>query len=377
MPRVLNPAGRVSTVELLFDLVFVFTITQVTEIVVEDPTWAGVIRAVVVMAVVWWMYDAYAWLTNHAAPDSAAYRIPIVGAMAAFLVIALAVPEAFGEDGLAFGLAYLVVVLIHTALFVHGGSEEIVRSMLRVAPLNALSAGFLIAAGFVDGAADWVLWGLAIATHLSIPLWSVARGFNITAAHFVERHGLLMIIAFGESIVAVGIGAAGLHVDLALVAGAVLAVGIVAGMWWCYFTGDDERAEHSIARMTGDRRSNVAITAFYVDHLVMIMGLVFFAAGVKKSIAHVMEVAHQPAPWLLAGGVALYLLGDAAYRHELRLGAVRFRLAGAVVVAATGLVGSVVAAGWQLLILLAVLIGIIVVERYLAGSEESTVEAAD
>ena len=359
--RLARATERVSSVELLFDLVFVFTITQVTEIVVAHPTGAGVAQAALTMAVVWWMYDAFAWLTNQSG-EGAGLRIGLVGAMVAFLLLAVAIPDAFGATGILFGFAYLAVVLIHFGLFAKFGAPGSARSMLRVIPFNAGGAVLLIVAGFVTGPADWILFALAIAVLVSTSFTSGPVGFDIGASHFVERHGLLMIIAFGESIVSVGVGAGSHEFDLAILVGTVLCVGVVAALWWCYFTGDDERAGRSMTGAPTQQRAYLALTAFALDHYVMIFGLVLFAAGVKLAIGDVFAVAPAAGAILLGAGVTLYLVGDARYRQELALGPAALRYAGAALAAASILLGLVVPSAWQLLALLVIVAGVIALE---------------
>lgn len=359
--RLERATQRVSPVELLFDLVFVFTITQVTEIVVAHSGWAGVAQAALTMAVVWWMYDAFAWLTNQSG-EGAGLRIGLVAAMVAFLLLAVAIPDAFGASGILFGFAYLAIVLIHFGLFAVFGSPGSARSMLRVVPFNLAGAFLVLWAGFVTGPADWVLFPLAIIVMIFTSFTVGPAGFDIGASHFVERHGLLMIIAFGESIVSVGVGAGSHAFDPGILVGIVLCVGIVAALWWCYFTGDDERAGRSMTGAPSRTRSYLALTAFGLDHYVMIFGLILLAAGVKLTIGDVFAVAPPVAAILLGTGVALYLVGDARYRQELRLGPAALRYAGAALAAASILVGLAAAVAWQLLVLLVIVAAVIALE---------------
>ena len=367
--RLARATERVSSVELLFDLVFVFTITQVTEIVVEHPTWAGVGQAALTMAVVWWMYDAFAWLTNQAG-EGAGLRIGLVAGMVAFLLLAVAIPDAFGASGMLFGFAYLAIVLIHFTVFAKFGAPGSGRSMLRVVPFNLAGASLLVWAGFVTGPADWILFSLTLVVMILSSFTSGPTGFDIGASHFVERHGLLMIIAFGESIVSVGVGAGSHEFDLGVLVGIVLCVGIVAALWWCYFTGDDERAGRSMTGASSRRRAYLAITAFGLDHFVMIFGLILLAAGVKLTIGNVFAVAEPVAAILLGASVALYLVGDARYRQELELGPASLRYAGAALAGASILLGLAAAVAWQLSALLVVVIAVIAIE-WKRGSRKS------
>jgi len=200
---------RVSTIELFFDLVFVFTITQLTSVLVAEPNGVGVARVALIFGNVWWMYGGYAWLTNAVPPVGTVPRLLMLVGMAGFLVVALAIPRAFDGSGVAFGIGYLVVTFVHTGLFLRSSEESAVRAMLRLGPYNTITAGLLLAAGYTAGATRWALWTAAFVLHWTSPAVTAVGGFRIRAAHFVERHGLILLIALGESVVAVGIGVQG------------------------------------------------------------------------------------------------------------------------------------------------------------------------
>jgi low temperature requirement protein LtrA len=336
-------ASRVSSLELLLDLVFVFTISQITEVIVAQPTWTAVAQAVLTMTVVFWMYDAFAWLTNQSTPDTLAVRLLIIAAMAGFLVMSLAIPDAFGASGILFGATYLVVVWVHAGLFVaQGGSGA--RAMLRVGPINTVVALLLMASGFVEGALDWVLFLVPLVLFAISGVIASRVGFMIGASHFVERHGLLMIVAFGESIVSVGAGLTEHRLDAGLVLGAVATVAVVASLWWCYFATGDGSASRVVDAASPFRRTVIALSAFFGCHLVMILGLVGLGAGLHLALADSLAPAGQAPGWLLAAGVAVYLLGDAEYRRELSLGPWGWRVVAAGVCLALGFIGSTVPA---------------------------------
>ncbi|MFH8250479.1 low temperature requirement protein A [Microbacterium sp. B2969] len=361
--RVARVASRVSTIELLFDLVFVFTMSRVAEIVVHRPDAAGVAQGALVLALVWWMYDAFAWLTNQAAPDSTGYRIALIGAMAAFLVMSLAIPDAFGSTGVLFGVSYIVVAVIHAALFIALGGAAAGRRMIVVGTSNVLVGVLLVVSGFVEGPLDWVLFTVPLLLFLASALLSARGGFDPGASHMVERHGLLMIIAFGESIVSVGVGATEHEIGASLLVGTVLAVALVSALWWCYFDGDDTRAEARMNAVAPARRTGVALLAFYLEHLAMIFGLLLLAAGLHGLFVDPFAPLEPADAWLIGGGVALYLAGDAAYRGTLDLGPVATRLVAAPLAAATAWVGIAVAGAWQPAALLAVVVAVLVVEN--------------
>jgi low temperature requirement protein LtrA len=329
-------SSRVSTLELFFDLVFVFTITQLTAVLAAHFDALAVVRVLLMFGVIWWMYAGYAWLTNAVAPSSSVRRGFLIAGMCGFLGIALAIPTAFGAAGWAFGLGYLVVNTVHTGLFWAAGGPDVGRSLSRLAPLNAVSAGLVLAGCLLPG--GWRYAGLAAALTLQIatPYLHPAVGYDIRASHFVERHGLVVIIALGESVVAIGVGAGEHRIDVGLLAMAVLGLMLAYLLWWAYFGGDDERAEHSLAAIS-DRghRARTALHAFGYAHYPLLLGIIGLAAGLKKVIGHAGEPL-DPGPALALGiGVALFLAADALFRRILSIGSIRYRLAGAAVALAT------------------------------------------
>jgi low temperature requirement protein LtrA len=352
---------RVSTLELFFDLVFVFTLTQLTGLLADDLSPAGVARVVVIFDVLFWMYAAYAWLTNMCPPDRPARRLLLIGGMAAFLVCALAVPRAFDGGGVAFGLGYLLVVLVHGGLYASVAGAAV----LWFAVPNALAALSLIAAGFLDGPAAYALWAVPVVNQFVTPRLSTraATRLRVRPAHFVERHGLLLLVALGESVVAIGIGLGGEPLDVGLFAVAVLGLALAAGLWWAYFAGDEEGAERTLTAAPADRRFRLANNAYFYAFIPMLLGVIVLAAGVKKSIGHVGDPLAAGPALALAGGVALYLAGDVAFRRTLEIRPVGFRAAGAMLALATLLLGVWLAAGVQLVALVAVLVATIAAER--------------
>jgi low temperature requirement protein LtrA len=361
-PGQAEQAERVSTLELFFDLVFVFTITQLTAVLSDDPTPRGLLRVVLMLGVIYWMYDGYAWLTNAVAADRAARRVVLLGGMAGFLVLALTIPEAFSGGDLAFGLAYLVVVGIHAGLYSRTTVTHTVRSLVRLAPFNLASALLVLAAVVAGGPAGYLLWAAAFALEWVTPLVTGIGGFRIAPAHFVERHGLVVIIALGESVVAIGIGASGQPVDLALISVAVLGLLLAACLWWTYFGGDDSRAERALAGVPEDRRAAVAVRAFGYWHLAILLGIVVLAAGLKHAIGHAFDRLDLAHALLLAGGIAVFLAGDVGFRRTLRLGPDRFRVAAAGLCLATIPLGLKASAVLQLSFLGIVLCGALAAE---------------
>jgi low temperature requirement protein LtrA len=354
---------RVSTLELFFDLVFVFTITQLTAVLAHDPNGKGLLRASLMLVLIWWMYGGYAWLTNVVAPDRLTYQMLLLGGMAGFLVISLAVPTAFGSGGLAFGIGYLVVILIHAGLFTRSQAGASARAILKVAPLNIAAALLIIAAGLTDGIAQGVLWGLAVAVILLPSLRPPDPRFEIAPGHFVERHGLVVIVALGESVVAVGIGAAAHSVSVGLVAVAVLGLGLSASLWWAYFgEGQDERALDAMTAAPARRRPRLALNGFYHWHLLILFGIIALASALERAIGHPGDSLSFARSLALGGGVALFLAGDALFRRTLAIGEVRWRLLAAALALATVALGPEVSAVAELSSLFVVLASCLALE---------------
>ncbi|MGH4028907.1 low temperature requirement protein A [Actinomycetota bacterium Odt1-20B] len=379
---------RVSTLELFFDLVFVFTLTQLTVLLTHELSWANAGRVVLVFTVVFWMYDAYAYLTNQVPPDRPWRRLLLIIGMGGFLVCALAVPTVFGAGGVPFGLGYLLVVVVHTALYtlMHG------RDVAWFALPNILGALAVTGAGAADGRTAEALWLLALILQIATPRVIVRatrrektatgtatpglgqlglRLGGLSATHLVERHGLLLIVALGESIVAIGVGAGDLRITGQLAAGAFLALAVAAALWWTYFVRDEGAAEAVFARTPPTRRFALAIRAYYYAFLPMLLGIAFFAAGVKKSIGHLTESLPTAPALALAGGVALFLAGDVAFRRALRFGPLRYRATAVPVTLATTLLGTGLSAVAELLGLVVVLVTMLATETAPRESEHT------
>jgi low temperature requirement protein LtrA len=359
-------SGRVTTLELFFDLVFVFTITQLTTVLVTDPTPRGVLRVTLMLGVIWWMYGGYAWLTNAVAPDATGRRLLLLGGMAGFLILALAIPRAFSGGGPAFGLAYLVVVGVHAVLFTRTSSESAVRAILRIAPFNILSALLILAGGVVGGPLEYGLWALAFALEWVTPSLADTQGFEIGAAHFVERHGLVVLVAIGESVVAIGIGAAGLPIDAALVGVAVLGLLLNACLWWTYFGGDDDvRAEHALEHAPPSRRPTMALHAFGYWHLPLLFGVIAIAAGLKTATGRPFAPLEIAEALELAAGVALFLVAHALFCRTLAIPHGPWRAVAATLALLTIPLGLDLSALAQLAALVALLVAALVAEEAL------------
>ena len=307
---------RVTHLELFFDLVFVFAITQVTAFLADDLTWGGLLRGLFILAALWWTWAAYAWLTNTLDPEEGAVRLAVFGSMAAMLVVALATPNAFGVDGLLFGVAYFVVRAMHLVLYAIAGRDDpdLLRAVLRILPSALLGALLLVVAGLVDGPAQMAAWAVALAIDYLWLLVVGMRGWRVDAEHFVERHGLIIIIALGESVIAIGIGAAGVALEPAVVAAALLAIGVACALWWSYFDWAIYVSQATLAEATGEQRALLARDLYSYLHLPMVAGIVLFALGVKATLGHVLDPLDVISAVGLFGGLSLYFAGHVALR---------------------------------------------------------------
>ena len=271
-----------------------------------------------VLAAIWWAWAAYAWLTNEVDSDRGVVRLVIVAAMIAMLIASLAIPGAFEDDALLFALAYLGVRLAHILLFAAATEHVDVRGAARaLAPTATLAPALLIAASALDGTAQVAVWIAALAIDY---VGGAVRGIDrwrLSPAHFAERHGLIVIIALGESIVAIGVGAEGLELGSGELLAAALAVTLAAALWWAYFDPALPRIEAALhAAQPGRERNVMARDAFSFLHLPLVAGIVLLALGLKKTLEHVDDELRPVAAVALCGGVALYLVSDVAFRRR-------------------------------------------------------------
>ena len=318
--REVEAEQRVTSLELFFDLVFVFAITQVTGFVHHDPTWDGLLRGLLLLGALWWAWAAYAWLTNTLDPEEGAVRLAVFGSMAAMLVVALATPAAFGVDALVFAVAYFLVRANHLVLFAIAGKgdRDLLGAVLRFTPGAVLGPSLLVVAAFFDGTAEVALWVAALAIDYLGAFAARGPGWRISPEHFVERHGLIIIIALGESIIAIGVGAAGLPLDAGLIAAALLGIVVAAALWWSYFDWVIYFSQARLAEATGVERAALARDLYSYLHLPMVSGIVLFAVGMEATLAHAYEpLAVVPAIGL-CGGLAMYMGAHVAMR--LRIG---------------------------------------------------------
>jgi low temperature requirement protein LtrA len=326
--------------ELFFDLVFVFAFTQVATLLSDDPTFAGIGRGVLVVAALWWPWTAYAWLTNTVDPEEGFVGAALLVALIAMFLAALAVPGVFGDDGVLFGAAFLVVVAMHLALYALAGRghRDLFAAVLRLAPWTLLGAVLILVAGFgfADGARIW-LWVAALAsTYVGAGL-SGSTGWRVYPSHLAERYGLVLIIALGEAFVAIGIGATGVGIGLGEVVAAILGLLVATSFWLAYFDFFSIRGERMLAELRGPDRIALARDVYAYAHLPMIVGIVLFAFAMKTIVAHVGEELDFAVAFALCGGSALYLLTYSGIRirieRRVRLSSGRFVAALALLLA--------------------------------------------
>jgi len=316
--REIGAAHAVSPLELFFDLVFVFALTQVTTLLADDLTWVGMLRGFAVLAAVWWAWVAFAWLTNSITiDDDLVSRLVVLLAMGAMLVVGLAAPGAFGDTAIVFGVAYFVVRALHVLLYLYTtrGDRDVFRAVARLAPGMMIAATLIVIAGFLPpGPARVALWALALIVDFTSPLVSGTAGWKVDASHFTERHGLIIIIALGESLVALGIGATGADFTPGIVAAIALGVAVICGLWWLYFDIVSLAAERMLESVTGAARAAMARDSYSYIHFFMVWGIVLVALGLKKTLLDVDAPLKTLAVIALFGGLAMYLLAHVAFR---------------------------------------------------------------
>jgi low temperature requirement protein LtrA len=312
----LREGERVKPLELLFDLVYVLAITQCTALMVQAGTWKSLGEAALVLALLWWAWTGYAWLTSVVDPEEGAIRIALVAAMAALLLVALTVPDAFEDRALEFALAYAAVRAAHIALFFLASRDDrgLRRSVLGLGAGSMVACGLLIVGSLLDTGPQIALWTLALAIDLGEPFLASAESWRLVPLHFAERHGLIVIVALGESIVALGVGAE-VGLTFGVAAAAVLGMVLVSELWWIYF---DVVVIANVSRLVnappGQVQNALARDVYSYLHFPLVLGIVIAAFGLHETLPHVDESLHDVPAFALLGGVAIYLLGHVALR---------------------------------------------------------------
>src|SRR3954447_12382298 len=311
---------RVSPLELFFDLVFVLSFTQVTLKMADNPGWESLGEGLLILAAVWWAWSAYGWLTNSIDPDRSANRLCMFAAMGAMLVVSLSIPDAFGDRGVLFGCAYFFVRALQLVLYVRntpGASEDgDLQAILKLAPGFLLGSALLIVAGLLDGGARTSVWILAILVDWSTPLFFGTEEFHLDPAHFAERHGLIVLIALGESVLAIG-AAAGITLSAGQVFAALFGIVAVAALWWAYFDVVAIVAERRLTEAPPGEQAPLARDAYSYLHFPLIAGIVLLALGLKETLAQTGASLETVPAIALCAGPAIYLAGHIAFRERV------------------------------------------------------------
>jgi low temperature requirement protein LtrA len=356
--------SRVTSLELFFDLVFVFTLTQLTSLLAKSLSWESLLQSFLIFIVLFWMYGGYVWLTNSVPPVTPTRQLLLIAGMTAFLICALAIPDAFHETGLEFGTGYLLVMVVHSFMFVGAVGWKAARFV----PMNFLSAGAVIAAGLVDGDARYWLWLLAIAFHVVTSFLGPGTRFELRVSHFAERHGSLLLVALGESIVAIGAG--GPRLDLRFIFAAVLGLLLSAALWWIYFAHDDDAARLTMLRRPNATQIRQALGGYFYSFIPMLFGIILLATGIKSSIEHLTARLDPAHAFAFGGGVGLYLIGTILFRRASGISQVTYRYVAAGLSALTGFLGYQLSTVLQFSSLIAILILLVLAEAKLASLKQ-------
>jgi low temperature requirement protein LtrA len=384
----------VTTLELFFDLVFVFALTQITALMAHELTWHGVVRGVLLTGLLWWSWIGFAWLCNLVKADEGSVRAVLLLAMAAMFLIALAIPEAFHDlpGGLpgpvVIAIAYFLFRALHLVLFwlIADGDKTLRRTLVRFAPSMLAGTALLLVASQFHGTTQTLLWAAALGADYGGTYLIDARGWRLrSAGHFAERHGLIVIIALGESIVAIGVGVTDLPISWPIVIASLLGLGVAAALWWIYFDATVHYGEQALAAEPAETRPKLARDAYTFLHFPMVAGVVLLALGLKKVLEYVGDTEHHHLDDPLKGiglyalffGVVLYLLGHVGFKRRTTgtIGWSRLITAVLCVVAAFALV-KVPALG-QLSVLAALLAGLVAFESVRFAQERDQLKHGD
>ncbi len=378
-------AGHVTSLELFFDLVFVFTITQLTATVLPGGL-ALTGRTALLLLILWWMYGGYAWLTNAAPPVTPRRRLLLLLGMIGLFVTAMAIPHAYGSDRVVFACGYLVVVVVHAGMYVSEAARLTRGMVVQLLGWNLAGAvlGLIGALFFEDILVWWWLASFIVAVGLP-RLFSVTAlnqveddggpSFTLVPGHFVERHGLMLLIALGESVLAIGVGlGTGLEaIGLAQIAFAAISLLLAATLYWAYFgVGEDTRAEAALDALPAERAQAAGLASYGYAFWVILFGIVLSAAGLHHALAHPTDPLGWRYATQLCVGVGLFWVGLGLFRLTLGLPGALPRLAGGVVLGAITVIGALVSGMLALLCLLLVSAVVVLIEQHAETSAPQT-----
>ncbi|WP_294568167.1 low temperature requirement protein A [uncultured Arthrobacter sp.] len=339
--RVSDESHRVTTFELFFDLVFVFAFTRVTGFMAHEHSFLGVLQGMIILTLLWWSWVSFSWLSNQTHVDEGIMRLGLSVVMVAMFISSLAIPEAFHdlEGGLSgplvLALSYAVVRVLHLTLYAYaaGNDEPLRRQIAKTAVGMVLGSALIVTGALVGGPAQTWFWLAGVGVDAALTYLTSKHGnWRVhSAAHWTERYGLIVILALGESIVAIGVGASQEPVSTPILIGAVFGVALSICLWWLHFDVTAIAAEHRFAALRGAERASAAVDGYTYLHLPLVAGIVLSALGVEDVLAHVYESGPFGAlgAFALLGGAALYLLGSAGFWRRIGGGWKKWRLGGA------------------------------------------------
>ena len=349
---------KTSYIELFFDLVFVFACTQVTALILEDTSVQGFLRSALVLAMVWWAWSAYAWMTNAIDVENSVTRLLMFGAMAAGFFMALSVPDAFQDEAAWFAVAYFVARVLNSMLYAWGVRDDPgqLRAVARLSPWFVLAAVIALIGGFADADYRAWIWLASLVIDVVGTLLVARADWRVSPSHFAERYALIVIIALGESIVAIGIGTSDLERDATYALSVVVAFAGVAALWWAYFDFTAVAAERSLRRASAAARGPLARDVFTFFHYPVVLGIIFYAVAAKKTLEHPLDPLSEPGRWALGLGVAAFLCAFALMRFRVlrRIAWERLGAGAVALVVAVSLDGtdSIVTLGVVILVLI-------------------------
>jgi low temperature requirement protein LtrA len=307
----------------------------VTTVLSDDPTWSGIGHGLLILTALWWAWSSFAWLTSTVDTNYGLVSGGMLAAMAAMFVAALAVPDAFGPQGGGFGIAFLIVNIMFLALFALTArtESELLTAIIRIVPVFLTGVTLIAVAGFMHGSLRPTLWIIALAVGMFGPLLRGMTGWRPQPAHFIERHGLIVIIAIGESLIGIGIGAKGVELSASVIVAAVLGLVVVYSFWLAYFDFFPLRAQRLLAERSGAQRTALARDVFTYFHLPMVAGIVLFAFAMRSALFHVGSDLNTVRAFGLCCGPALYLSAYVGIRFRVSRTLGRGRLVAAIVCA--------------------------------------------
>jgi low temperature requirement protein LtrA len=351
---------RVSNVELFFDLVFVFAFTQVTTLWLDEPAWGGLGRGLLVLAALWWIWAGCAWLTNAADAEAGFVSTALLSMTAGLFVAALAVPGAFSTERTVFGVAFFAVVVSFVWLYavVSRASPDLLEAVRRTAWITLPGAALILGAAFVPANARPALWGVALIIGFVGPALVGSRGWRVEPEHFAERHGLIVIIAIGESLGAIGFGARGTHLGGDVIVATLLGLLVAVSFWLAYFDFASSGLRDLLVRRQGVERAAIARDVYTYLHLPLVAGIVLFAFGMRSVLKSVNTDLRWVPAVALCCGCALYLLAFVGIRWRVARQIGGGRPAAALALALLTLAATHVHALVELALVCAVLIGL-------------------